>query len=116
MAASLNNLALALQDRGAFTEAEPLYRETIAIDSRLLPADDPRLWDDRANFGLLLYDLGDYAEAEALLRAALAARHDLPDAAPDRAEVERYLGLVLVATWSRYTAAIRSRNGRRPTA
>lgn len=98
VAASLNNLALALQDRGALTEAEPLYRETLAIDRRLLPPDDPQLWNDYANFALLLYDLGDYAEAESLLRAALAARRDLPDRAPDRAELERYLGLVLVAS------------------
>jgi serine/threonine-protein kinase len=98
VAASLNNLALALQDRGALTEAEPLYRETIAIDRRLLPPDDPQLWNDCANFGLLLYDLGDYAEAESLLRSALAARRDLAEGAPERAELERYLGLVLVAS------------------
>ena len=98
VAVSLNNLALSLQDGGAFTEAEPLYRELLALEGRLLAPDDPRLWDGRANFALLLYDLGDYAEAESLLRSALAARRDLPEGAPDRAKVERYLGLVLAAS------------------
>mgnify|MGYP003694684069 CR=1 FL=1 len=74
-----NNLAGVLRDQGKPAEAEPIYREALAIDRRLRPPGDPRL-----AFALHRAWLGADrsstapAEVEPLLREAVAIREKLP--------------------------------------
>ncbi len=57
-------------------EAEPLYREALAIRRESLPAGHPNIALSLNNLAVLLKDQGKLAEAEPLYREALAIQRD----------------------------------------
>jgi CHAT domain-containing protein/tetratricopeptide (TPR) repeat protein len=106
LAVGLNSLAMLLQSRAEYAEAELLYREALAMNRRLYPAE--RYPDGRAelaislnNLGTLLQARGDYAGAEALLRESLTIKRRLfsvarfPLGHPDLANSLNNLGVLL---------------------
>jgi len=76
-------LAYAIDSYGSPMEAEPLFREALAIQRRLRGTSDPEIVRTLTLLGSLRSLLGDDAEAEALLREALAIATKL------EAELER---------------------------
>jgi serine/threonine protein kinase/tetratricopeptide (TPR) repeat protein len=77
VAASLNNLANVLREKGDYAGAEPLYREALAMRRKLLGREHPEVATSLVGLANLLYNKGDYAGAEALYREALAMRRKL---------------------------------------
>jgi len=59
-------------DEGRYAEAEPLYRQAVAIRERTLGAEHPDVAWSLHNLAGLYRVQGRYAEAEALYRRALA--------------------------------------------
>lgn len=66
----LNNLAMTIEHRGRFIEAEPMYREVVAGVDAALPADHWMRFAARNHLGNCLVDLGRVDEAEPMLRQA----------------------------------------------
>jgi eukaryotic-like serine/threonine-protein kinase len=78
----INNLAALRRDRGAFVQAEPLYREVLDLRRELYP--DQRLSQAYTLYGLgiVLTETGRATEGEAQLRTALAIlEEEMPDSA-----------------------------------
>jgi len=73
LAQQLNNLASAFEEQGS-PAAGPLYRESLAIRSALLPPGDQGLARAGHNLGRWLLRQGDAAAARPLLQAALQSR------------------------------------------
>ena len=73
LAQQLNNLASAFEEQGS-PAAGPLYRESLAIRSALLPRGDQGLARASHNLGRWLLRQGDAAAARPLLQAALQSR------------------------------------------
>ncbi len=73
-ATALNEHAVTLQATGRHAEAEPLYRQALAIRAKALGEAHPDHATDLNNLAALLRDTGRHAEAEPLLRQALAIR------------------------------------------
>ena len=69
----LHSAASYLHVRGAYDEAEPLYREAIAIGQDALGADHPDIAQRQNSLALLLWTTGRYDEAEPLLRETIAS-------------------------------------------
>jgi serine/threonine-protein kinase len=69
-----NNLASLLLFRGAFEDAEELYRQGLAIRLRLHGPDSPEVASSLFNLGALAFVRCDLRRAEELLRRALALR------------------------------------------
>jgi tetratricopeptide (TPR) repeat protein len=108
LATSLNNLGGLLQARGEYAQAEPFYRDALAMSRKLCPKDKYRdghrdLAISLSNLGTLLKARGQYAKAEPFLRDALAMRQKLypagkyPDGHPDLALCLNNLGSLLQA-------------------
>jgi tetratricopeptide (TPR) repeat protein len=57
--------------RGAYAEAEPLYRRALAIQERVLGPDHPMTAETVNSIGALYFDLGEYERAEPLFRRHL---------------------------------------------
>ena len=70
VATSLNNLALLYRSQGRYEEAEPLYRDALAMSKRLLGEAHPDVASSLFNLGALRYKQGRYSEALALLLLA----------------------------------------------
>ncbi len=84
VAASLNDLALALQYRGDLAGAEPLYREALGIRRQALGEQHPDVATSLADLAWLLQSRGDLAGAESLYREALGIRRQaLGEVHPD---------------------------------
>ncbi|MBD2546409.1 CHAT domain-containing protein, partial [Planktothricoides raciborskii] len=64
--------ALLYKSQGKYSEAEPLYKEAIAIDRIALPENHPDLATDLSNLAALYFSQGKYSEAEPLLDEAIA--------------------------------------------
>jgi tetratricopeptide (TPR) repeat protein len=84
----LNNLALVLRATNRLAEAEPLYRQALAIDEHSYGPDHPDVAIDLNNLAGLLQATNRLAEAEPLMRRALAIDEhrfgpDHPDVARD---------------------------------
>jgi non-specific serine/threonine protein kinase/serine/threonine-protein kinase len=98
VAASLNDLASLLHDRGKRTEAEPLYREALRIRKKVL---GPGHLDTSAtlnDLGLLLKQQGDLDGAEAMYRESLAIkRRSLGEAHEDLAQAINNMAQLLQA-------------------
>ncbi len=78
LATSLNNLGFLLWSQRKFPEAEPLFREALAMRQRLYArSDHPELARSLNNLGVLLRDQEKYAEAEPFYHAALAMERRL---------------------------------------
>jgi tetratricopeptide (TPR) repeat protein len=69
---SLNNAALALEEKGDLTGAEPLFREALALAESALGAEHPDTAGTLNNLARLLEAKGNAAAAEPLYRRALA--------------------------------------------
>ncbi len=75
LAHAICDLAMALGVTGDYTAAEPLFREAMKMNRRLLDAKDPELASSLNSFATFMADRGDHAAAEQLFREALALRH-----------------------------------------
>lgn len=69
---AMNNLALALENRGKYAEAEPIYREVVAGLDATMPADHFLRFASRKNLADCLVDLNRIDEAEPMLLQAYA--------------------------------------------
>ncbi len=86
LAESLNYLAELYYYQGRYEEAEPLYKEAVALDREILPANHPDLATDLNSLALLYKSQGRYEEAEPLYKEVVAiAREALPAMHPDLA-------------------------------
>ena len=74
---ALRDLGRALAEGGRFAEAEPVFREVLAIAERLYPEDHPEVAISLSNYALVQHDLGRYAAAEPLYRRAVAIERRL---------------------------------------
>ncbi|MEA2600098.1 MAG: eukaryotic-like serine/threonine-protein kinase [Acidobacteriota bacterium] len=71
LAAALRDLGRALAGGGRFAEAEPVFREVLAIAERLYPADHSEVAVSLNNYALVEHDLGRYEAAEPFYRRAV---------------------------------------------
>ncbi len=74
LAATINNLAANLKERGDTKAAIGYYNESLAMIREIMGDDHPDVARALNNLGILLNDTGDVAAAEALHREALAIR------------------------------------------
>ena len=72
VAGSLEHLATLFEQRGKINDAEPLYRESLAIREALSGDSTVEFANTMNNLALVLYRKSAYAEAEPLYRRALA--------------------------------------------
>ncbi|HEY4932936.1 MAG TPA: tetratricopeptide repeat protein [Terriglobales bacterium] len=101
----LNNLALALDAQAKYSEAEPLYKRSLAIEEKALGPDHPEVAIRLNNLGLLYYDQGKYSAAELLYKRSLAIREkSLGPDHPSVATQLNNLGL-LYKTQGKYSEA-----------
>ena len=82
----LDRVGFYLYNRARYTEAEPLFRQALAIRKKTLDSDHPDTATSLNNLGVLLRFRGLYGEAESLLCRSLAIREqalgrDHPDTA-----------------------------------
>jgi eukaryotic-like serine/threonine-protein kinase len=68
-----HNLAIVLQNRGAYDEARPLFEESAALLKRVLGDKHPDTLDALGNYGRFLQAQGDLSAAEDVLRQVLTA-------------------------------------------
>ena len=79
VATALNNLAGLYESQGRYSEAEPLYKQSLEIIRTSLPADDPDLATSINNLAGLYHAQGRYSEAEPLFIQAIEIdRKSLP--------------------------------------
>jgi tetratricopeptide (TPR) repeat protein len=67
-AQSLNNLASLYDDQGKYDEAEPLYKQALAIREKALSSEHPDTASSMNNLAWLYDDQGKYDEAEPLYK------------------------------------------------
>src|SRR5215472_13507241 len=79
-AANLNDQAVRLQAEGKYSEADALYKKSVAIWESTLGPDDPLVAQSLANRAALYRTIGEYHEAERLFQMAqrIWARRGLP--------------------------------------
>jgi tetratricopeptide (TPR) repeat protein len=97
LASALNSLAELYRILGRYTEAEPAFREALAIREQILAPDSEELADTLSGFGLLLSDQGKYLEAEPLERRALSIREKT--LGPEHSDVARSLNNLGRLNW-----------------
>lgn len=68
----LNDLGIVLRSQGRLAEAEPIFRDALAMRRRLFKGDHPDVSQNLHSLGRLLEGQGKWAEAEALYRDDLA--------------------------------------------
>ena len=76
----LDRTASYLEQRGRYSEAEPIFREALAMRRALHGDDHPNVAAALNNLGLLLRNMGRYDEATAALEEAVAIDGWLPEA------------------------------------
>ncbi|MDE0063875.1 MAG: tetratricopeptide repeat protein [Gammaproteobacteria bacterium] len=89
VATAANDLGLLLKDTNRFTEAEPLFRQALAVDESTFGSQHPKVAIDLNNLALLLQDTNRFVEAETLMRRAIA----IEDAAYGRLHSRLAIGL-----------------------
>ncbi len=72
LATSLNNLGLVYDAQGKYTEAEPLYKRSLAIWEKALGPEHPDVATSLNNLAELYRGQGKYADADPLYNRALA--------------------------------------------
>jgi tetratricopeptide (TPR) repeat protein len=82
VADSLNTLAELYRTQGQYTQAEPLYKRSLAISEKALGPDHPRVAASLNTLASLYDAQGRYAEAEPLSKRSLAIREKAADAVP----------------------------------
>lgn len=97
---NLDNLALLLYAIGYYGEAEPLYRESLALRRAALPAGHPEIGTSLYNLATVLHrSICRYAEAESLYREALNLRRTaLPTGHPEIGTILTSLAELLATT------------------
>ena len=99
MATALNNLAENYRALGRFAEAEPLFRQALAIDAKTIGTDHPNYAIDLNNLALVLEATGRFDAAEPLYRQAMAiTEKTIGTDHPDYAIHLNNLALLLEAT------------------
>jgi hypothetical protein len=88
-ATTVTEQAQALDEKGKYAQAQPLYEQALDIKRRLLSDDDPGTASGYNNLATNLYDHGKFAAAERLCEKALEIRRrlltdDHPDTPPTR--------------------------------
>jgi tetratricopeptide (TPR) repeat protein/tRNA A-37 threonylcarbamoyl transferase component Bud32 len=76
-AASMNNLAVMMQELGDYQNAEVLSRNALAMRRRLFGEEHPEVTGNMVNLASILRDKDEYEEAEQLYRQALLARRKM---------------------------------------
>ena len=71
-ATAINELAILYMKQGLWAEAEPLYRQSLAINERIYGPEHPEVATDLNNLSWLLKSTNRLVEAESLIRRALA--------------------------------------------
>jgi tetratricopeptide (TPR) repeat protein len=89
LAEVLNDMGLLLYEKGDSSGAEKFYRESLAMNRRLLGDKHPEIANGLENVAMTEQDRGDLAGAEKLYRQSLEMRRDL--LGPDHHEVGRTL-------------------------
>src|SRR3954453_12193695 len=74
---SMSNLALVLNRQGRYSEAEPLYRETLQLRREVLGPRHPDTLRSLNNLASVLDNQGRYGEAEPLDRESLQLRREV---------------------------------------
>jgi tetratricopeptide (TPR) repeat protein len=72
--ASMNDLAVTLEEQGKYAEAESMHRQTLATRQKVLGVDHPSTLTTMNNLAGVLDNQGKYAEAESMHRQTLATR------------------------------------------
>lgn len=92
---SLNNLALLYSDMGDYMLAEPLYKQSLEINKKVLGVEHPYYVMSLNNLGILYYESGDYKSAELLYKQALEiTKITLGEEHPDVASSLNRLGVL----------------------
>ena len=99
VAASMDDLAVLLRDKGQNEEAERMAREALAMRRRLLGNESEEVADSLNTLGNTLQNRGRYEAAEAQLRESLALRRKLPGG--ESVEVAETLGNLAAVLLSR---------------
>jgi tetratricopeptide (TPR) repeat protein len=73
-ASQLNNRAVELYKSGRYSEAEPLYKRSLAIQEKVLGPNHPNVATSLNNLAELYHTQGRYADAEPLYKRSLAIR------------------------------------------
>jgi tetratricopeptide (TPR) repeat protein len=89
LAEVLNDMGLLLYEKGDSSGAEKFYRESLAMNRRLLGDKHPEIANGLENVAMTEQDRGDLAGAEKLYRQSLEMRREL--LGPDHPEVGRTL-------------------------
>lgn len=89
LAEVLNDMGLLLYEKGDSSGAEKFYRESLAMNRRLLGDKHPEIATGLENVAMTAQDRGDLAGAEKLYRQSLEMRREL--LGPDHPEVGRTL-------------------------
>ena len=89
LAEVLNDMGLLLEERGDSDGAEKFYRESLAMNRRLLGEKHPEIANGLENVAMAMSDKGDLDGAEALYRQSLQMRRELLGA--DHPDVGRTL-------------------------
>ncbi|WP_017302191.1 tetratricopeptide repeat protein [Nodosilinea nodulosa] len=101
----LNNIAFYLNDRGRYSEAEPLYQAALAMRKWLLGDEHPNVAESLNNLAVLYDNQGRYSKAKPLYQEALVMRKRLlGDEHPNVAESLNNLA-VLYDNQGRYSEA-----------
>ena len=89
LAEVLNDMGMLLWQRGDSEEAEKFYRESLAMNRRLLGEKHPEVANGLENVAMALSDKGDLDGAEVLYRQSIQMRREL--LGPDHPDVGRTL-------------------------
>ena len=89
----LNNLAALYRNQGRYTDAEPLYKRSLAIWEKALGPEHPDVALGLNNLAALYRNQGRYTDAEPLLKRSLAIREKALGPGPS-AENSRFLALI----------------------
>jgi serine/threonine protein kinase/tetratricopeptide (TPR) repeat protein len=102
---ALRDLGRALAEGGRFAEAEPVFREALALAERLYPEDHGEIAIALNNYALVEHDLGRYEEAEPLYRRAVERERRLGGATARQGTARANWALLLIDL-GRYDEAV----------
>lgn len=108
-ASALLSIAIQQQSLGRLERAEEHYRRGLAIQERLVPADDPALGPFMGGLGGMLFGQGRYEDAEPYMRTAVR----LQEVTARRSGDESGLAVALFLLGSNYTSMSRLDEGYR---
>jgi uncharacterized low-complexity protein len=72
--AATNNLAATLASQGRCGEAKTMYRETLAVQQRVLGPEHPDTLNTATSLAIAVFTQGKYGESEAMYRETLAVQ------------------------------------------